>query len=848
MLSIPVVSIVVFLTILIPSIAIGYFRGWKSSLFISIAVLALMGGFTAFAVSTYDSIWWTVFKGMFLESHHGGISANGMNALKDLAEPTVVGIILMIATPISYGLAVTLHIPFKDKLKRSLYPKVQQNENKPEEFKLTKTKATTQRVLGATISGTTGLLMASTVVAGVQSIVEPTSKNSFLTDISKSLSKVYSFGQGGYDTAYQLAYEYIPNTVSPIVQKAFNALANIDSNSLATLDSDLSYFKTVDGQRDVRRLAQEGEAFVAILKALDQNPDAKFQLWNQAPSATDGIDSTYFINLENTISNIHLGLNLNDDAVDAIVNYLDSKMGSFETTLDSEGVIIQPGSTWYIQWKNADNAISTAKTELSNLNKHLNDLTTARSQQINERNSLDRELQRRISRRNTLDDQSPQHNGEVKNAFDELDNKNTLFNDAETNFNNYNVGIFMPAQTRDENLRTTRDNENSQLQTAITNRQNAQATLDALKQQSSDAKSDKTTFTNEYNTLVTTTIPKLNQDISNLRASIQNENDAKALAESDKQTKESARTTKQNELQSLTSQHTLVTSSLNTAKQDLTSLQQQLLTATDQTTPTRDEVNAQIITKQNEIKGYESTKKALESQISTLNNEISALNNQILVLEGKITNHITNIQNLNGQLNQKINQLTDAENRRDNLNNVIIPNLTSTINKLDNIDIPNAQTTLTDCISTQNTKQGDYDNALNAYNNYHNSDFLPKQTENNRLSGLMESARRAKEAAQTKYDQLHQELGDLMDGISNDKSIAYTQKQLDDKEAQIVQTEHEIAQTNLDIKNKEQQIFDLENDPLAGEVYLRNLRDLNKNIYQQNIDRYNELIRQLLRS
>lgn len=848
MLNIPVLSIVIFCLIFIPSFVIGYLRGWKSALFISLVLLAMMGGFLGLALGLYDFAWWPAFKGLFIDKAGG---TGNLEAFKDIAKPTVVGLVMMCATPLAYATALLLHIPFKEKLKRSLYPTITKNPKRPEEYTLSRGKNVTQRAIGATISGTTGLLMASTVVAGVESITVPSKKGTFISNIARPLANVYTFGQGGYSNPYQIAYEFLPYTKNSNAQAAFNALANIDQNALNDSDGDgvidivqnillINDSSIIDHVHD---LTQSGEAFVAILKTLDHNSGNKFQLWNQKAGTTDGINPMFFNDLRNAFSGIHLELGLDNDSIETIVTYLDSKVASFETT-DNE-----PGSSWYVDWKNVEQQIVAAKESLDALKAELAELKSSLTDLNNQKASIITELQRRENRLRELDGTTT---SSIDWAIKDLDAKETNYQISETKYQSYFATTFVTTRDRYENLRT-------QFQAAENSLNIAKQDLAAKTNELAQLEARLAGYRNTISTN-TSEINRLNSSNASLESKIiACDRDVLAIDQLlngpnglivQRDNMNLDLTSKNTQLQSLQRDLATATSTKNTLESDIRTLDTQLanpnLSSTERTNLTNQKTQ-----KSNQLSTVNQNILSLNSQIDTLTTEINKLSSNVTSLSGNIsTKQAERLRILNDKNDYQTNktnnefQISQLTLQNDDISNNLIPQTDSAI-KVKQREVSDAQINL-------NARQSQYDDAKNLFEDYEQNVFTQVNNQNTKNQNERDSNMAARDAAKQHLDSLIAEKAMLEDNEQNPGSIIYQQKLLTDITDQIATTETSIHEYENQVDGKiieqERLIKDLETNPATGEVALRKIRDDQKELYLNNIEIYNEIIRELLRS
>lgn len=848
MLNIPVLSIVIFCLIFIPSFVIGYLRGWKSALFISLVLLAMMGGFLGLALGLYDFAWWPAFKGLFIDKAGG---TGNLEAFKDIAKPTVVGLVMMCATPLAYATALLLHIPFKEKLKRSLYPTITKNPKRPEEYTLSRGKNATQRAIGATISGTTGLLMASTVVAGVESITVPSKKGTFISNIARPLANVYTFGHGGYSNPYQIAYEFLPYTKNSNAQAAFNALANIDQNALNDSDGDgvidivqnillINDSSIIDHVHD---LTQSGEAFVAILKTLDHNAGNRFQLWNQKAGTTDGINPTFFNDLRNAFSGIHLGLGLDSDSIETIVSYLDSKVASFETT-DNE-----PGSSWYVDWKNVEQQIATEKETLEALKAQLAELKSTLIDLNNKKANIITELQRRENRLRELDGTTT---SSIDWATKDFNAKETDYQISETKFQNFFTTMFEPTRLKYENLRTQFQIAEDSLNSAKQEFETKTNELAQLNAQLANYRSTVTTNTNEINRLNTSNaslaskIVACDRDADAIDQLLNGPNGLMAQRDS----MNLDLTSKNAELQSLQRDLVTATSTKNTLESEIRNLETQLanpnLSSTERTNLTNQKTQ-----KSNQLISVNQNILSLNSQIAALTNVVNKLSSNVTSLTGDISAKQAErsriLNDKNGYQTDKANnefRITQLTSLNDDINNNQIPQIENAI-RVKQGEVYTAQSNL-------NTRQSQYDNAKNLFEDCEQNEFTPVNNQNTKNQNERDSRMAARDTARQHLDSLISEKAMLEDNEQNPGSIIYQQKLLTDIIDQIASTETSIHEYENQVDGKiieqERLIKDLETNPATGEAALRKIRDDQKELYLNNIEIYNEIIRELLRS
>lgn len=256
------VPILVFIVLFIPPIALGFFRGWKASFFIMALILLFIAIEVIITIPKPIYNWlWNIFSKFYISDLQPGLNNEG---LKDISKPSVVILWIGVCMVPSYLIVFGIYFSLKGWLLKHLYPKTTKIDENSKEIK--RSMHWVSRTVGVVISTTSSLFFASSAsTAAAVLFTDKDSKNGF-TDFTNRMTKIYTFGKGGYSHDLLVAREFAKNYLTPNQQ--FNLMKVFYLGTQDDIPNTIKAFNNLSSgifNEKLVELAKNPNAFIAIV-------------------------------------------------------------------------------------------------------------------------------------------------------------------------------------------------------------------------------------------------------------------------------------------------------------------------------------------------------------------------------------------------------------------------------------------------------------------------------------------------------------------------------------------------------------------------------------------------------
>ena len=200
---IPGISLLVFFLILVPSTILGFKKGWRGAVFVSLLLLAFTGIWIGIGYLTYGSFLWPFYRDHIL-SKDLKVSGLNLNSLQETFKLRIVLVVAGILTPLSYLAVYIIWKLSSEKINKYMGPKTKEVSDYEKQV-IYRKSTVASRTAGVTIMGATTLFISSLVASAVSVMTVPYSHRDGMTKFNDKLGSLYGFGQvGNTDTASAL--------------------------------------------------------------------------------------------------------------------------------------------------------------------------------------------------------------------------------------------------------------------------------------------------------------------------------------------------------------------------------------------------------------------------------------------------------------------------------------------------------------------------------------------------------------------------------------------------------------------------------------------------------------------
>ena len=355
MFNLDYIQYIVFGILAIPPFIIGFKKGWKAALLSTIVLLALSGAIVALSYMLYDKTLWPMFRNMFVAKHVGwGLNPDELSVL---SKPSIIVTVLGIMILPSFFIAWLVFFIFKKLLLKHMQPRVKRlNDN---QAKIWRKNNIHSKLIGGTILGTSGIVIAATAAGAVSTFTVPTNKDNFFTKAITALGKGYSYNTGYYDSDYQHMYEYLPMTHEVAEMSSLKRVFALNANDpIKSTDVD-TIVNSKEWHAKTKELLSKKRSAIALVK-LAISDNNQYDLTNSGSSKAIN-------NLRMTIDNSKLKFNMPSDAIDEVTEYiLKNRILQFEKT------------SVYLDWQDAVKTVKRLAKELDVLKVHKQELADLR--------------------------------------------------------------------------------------------------------------------------------------------------------------------------------------------------------------------------------------------------------------------------------------------------------------------------------------------------------------------------------------------------------------------------------------------------------------------------------------
>ena len=343
MFNIEALQYIIFGVLVIPPFIIGFFKGWRASLF-TLAITIGMGGIIiGISFATYDALLWPLFRDLFVSKKIG--SGLDPNALRELSKVSVIsttlGVMLLPVLLITWG----VYLIFKKLLRKNMMPKVSDIDSNSKN--IARKNLLISRITGTIINGTAGTIIAATAASSVATITTNSTHQSFFNKATNGISYLYNFGQGEYDVDYQKMYEFLKFTED---EKNVDAMENVFEMDLdkAPLSKNIEMVSRGKFHDAMTKLFGNEKSTTALINLMTSRISNRTV--DLAPGATASESNKAdkgITNIENIFNSKHLNFNLKRAIAVKTVNDMFQRVLSFEK------------SNFYKQWQTAQELVKT---------------------------------------------------------------------------------------------------------------------------------------------------------------------------------------------------------------------------------------------------------------------------------------------------------------------------------------------------------------------------------------------------------------------------------------------------------------------------------------------------------
>lgn len=275
MLNYPIIPIFIFVLLMAPVTAIGFFRGWKASLYLALINLSLIGIEIGIALSVYDHLW-DLFKGFYIGGLQPGIP---LDSLKEISKPSVVILFIGICMIPSYGITVALYFPIKKIFIRHLFPRTRKvNQNQKE---INRNIHWSSRLGGVTISFTSSLFFASTATTAASTIFDKSTKATNFSKFSSAITNIYTFGQAKNNADLNSIRKFTKVDLTPEYQEYMKRILNVAGIDDETTVKSFQKISSGSFLNDFIKLTESPSATKLVIDILTRNETKTIYMMNE---------------------------------------------------------------------------------------------------------------------------------------------------------------------------------------------------------------------------------------------------------------------------------------------------------------------------------------------------------------------------------------------------------------------------------------------------------------------------------------------------------------------------------------------------------------------------------------
>ncbi len=618
---------ILFFLILGIGIIIGILKGWKASLYFSIMQIVSIGILVGIYFAASEKIINLAMPILRPKMVSGLDYSEIIDLMKVPIGATFVSILLL---P-SNLLALLLYWAIKIPLNKYLNPEITELSSNSRQV-IVKKKWKIRLVGG--ITGSISSLMVGSIIASAATFgFVKTNKQNWFTKTTDSISGISTFGQFRNTESFKFIYDYMPilqnQAFANNLKKLFSVTDKNNNNAFLLNPKMLSEIRNVNNTKSelTRRVFSNPKATTALITTVlsGVNPNTEVIEDNVAKGNKGDRTIQALTNLLRKKTSLGFGIT-NNVVKDIIKSKFASKIQTFEST------------TWYKDWKNAQQVVRHAREVLSKTQQKLNNTVNNLRLLISERNKLiDIMIQDENSQQNLTNIVIPQKTREIDLAWtNNLTTKRHL-DDAKTRESNWRNNEFNPSE-RKWNLLVIDVKQKQQILDSTNN------ALISTKGDLSSAKNKKSNSENR--------ISNLNNDATNLQQKL-------ITKQHELQTLQNKELTQRSDLQPLRSQLSSVTQSIQTKTANIISLNQQLKTMSNND-PQRQQLINNINNEKTQLSNLSSQKNDLSGQVSNKQRELDSTSNQINRAQLEIANLNNQITNNQQELIQANNDLSTA--------------------------------------------------------------------------------------------------------------------------------------------------------------------------------------------
>lgn len=711
----------VFCLMLISSTILGYKKGWRGAIFVSVLLLSFTMIWVGIGYLIYHSALWPLYRDKIL--------ANDLRVhlnLDTLATTFKLRIVLLftgILTPLSFLFTYLIWKFSQEKINKYMGPKTKDIGEKNRKEMIYRKSAVPSRIGGVVIMGGSTILVSSMTASAISTISIPYRHRDGFTDFYDSLGSIYGLGQISNSSDAAAIQAFMKEIDGPMVD-GIQELANFGSgyNTKTNLDNFIPNFKTITDTfqgglwQALNDLMQDDDKAAAgifnlILKSNSNAPTIN-PLRFDATTNTDTVDANgnqvgygsartmLLSQVQSELKANHLSISLIPQVIKTLVDYISSSFIGFDKTVFAKNLVeAKTGLTSY------EEKLSQANTKLKDEQERLRSSQSKLESYVQEYKNLNGQeyistSQDGASGNGSHTTSSPVSYKEyVRQTPPSSPLPGTLLQiaraeqtAAQHEYDTYNTNIYGPKLTeynaalnvfnQADSTKTTFDNNVKsakttldQAQDKLRNEQQAKIAEEAkLQKQQTDLDTVNVSLT-QYNAQLQTIDAQLlvaTQNESTLAASIS--------------TKETEKSTLEGEIQSLESQIQAKESDLATAttEQEKTTIRgeiQQLQNQKTTKTSSLNIVNKELIDLNNRHDQAVSNKTSLDTQKNTLNQNIATstttkinLESSIKGLQQAISVHNTNISRYTSEASiAQANWQSSADIYNNHVNNIWTP-------------------------------------------------------------------------------------------------------------------------------------------------------------------------------
>lgn len=213
---IPGISLLVFFLILVPSTILGFKKGWRGAVFVSLLLLAFTGIWIGMGYLIYDSFLWPFYRDHILTKDLKVAGLN-LNSLQETFQLRIVLVVAGILTPLSYLAVYIIWKLSSEKINKYMGPKTKEVSDHEKQV-IYRKSTVASRTAGVTIMGATTLFISSLVASAVSVMTVPYSHRDGMTKFNDKLGSLYGFGQVGNTETASALQSFMKEVDSEMIQ------------------------------------------------------------------------------------------------------------------------------------------------------------------------------------------------------------------------------------------------------------------------------------------------------------------------------------------------------------------------------------------------------------------------------------------------------------------------------------------------------------------------------------------------------------------------------------------------------------------------------------------------------